>query len=95
MPKSRKIDYYRGIRGVQFIWHGSTSDPELSYRGKVVNYWDVEDTIWQEYKEDMQIKGLVVYDGDDDAFNKYCQQRAADIKELIVNLWNSRQENLR
>ena len=41
-----KKNYYRGIRGIEFIWHGETPDPELSYQGKVVNYYDVEDTIW-------------------------------------------------
>ena len=94
MPKSRKIDYYRGIRGIQFIWHGTNSDPELSYDGKTVNYWDVEDTLWEQYKDERKMKGLLVTD-DEDLFTKYCHQNADYIKDLIVNLWNSRQDELR
>ena len=94
MPKSRKIDYYRGIRGIQFIWHGSQADPELGYQGKVVNYWDVENTLWEDYRADREMKGLRVTD-DDSLFNQYCHQNADYIKELIVNLWNSRQDEPR
>lgn len=82
-----KESYFRGVRGIHFIWHGSQADPELSYKGKVVNYYAVEDTIWEEYKEDRKIKGLLVVD-DDVEFNKYCQQHAADIKQLIEDIWN-------
>ena len=78
-----KKNYYRGIRGIEFIWHGETPDPELSYQGKVVNYYDVEDTIWQEYKEDG-------YDPDDEEeFTKYCQNHEAEIKQLILDIYES------
>ena len=79
----KKNNYYRGIRGIEFIWHGETSDPELSYQGKVVNYYDVEDTIWQEYKEDG-------HDSDDEEeFTKYCQSHEAEIKQLILDIYES------
>lgn len=91
--KKTAHSYYRGIRGVHFLWHGAGADPEISYLGKVVNYYDVEDTMWQEFKEDMQIKGLPVYAGDDDAFTKYCQQRAADIKQLITDIWEGKKNS--
>lgn len=80
--------YYRGIRGIHLIWHGSQADPELLYHGKVVNYWDVDDTIKEEYKEDRKTKGLLVVD-DDAEFNKYCQQHTADIKQLILDIYES------
>ena len=78
--------YYRGIRGIHLIWHGEWADPELSYKGKVVNYYAVEDTIWEEYKEDRKTKGLLVVD-DASEFSKYCQQHAAEIKQLILDIW--------
>ena len=78
-----KKNYYRGIRGIEFIWHGETSDSELSYQGKVVNYYDVEDTIWQEYKENG-------HDSDDEEeFTKYCQSHEAEIKQLILDIYES------
>ena len=81
------MEYFRGIRGIRFIWHGTNADPELSYRGKTVNYWDVENTLWEEYKEDRQEKGLLIPD-DQELFDKYCQEHSADIKQLIEDIWN-------
>ena len=78
-----KKNYYRGIRGIEFIWHGETPDPELSYQGKVVNYYDVEDTIWQEYKEDGHNPD------DEEEFAKYCQNHEAEIKQLILDIYES------
>ena len=79
----KKNNYYRGIKNIEFIWHGSTPDPELSYQGKTVNYYDVEDTSWQEYEEDG-------YDSDDEEeFTKYCQRHEAEIKQLILDIYES------
>lgn len=79
----RKNNYYRGIKGVYMIWHGEWKDPELSYNGMVVNYYDVENTIWEEYKEDG-------YDSDDEEeFTKYCQNHEAEIKQLILDIYES------
>ena len=79
----KKNNYYRGIRDIEFIWHGATPDPELLYQGKVVNYYDVEDTIWQEYKEDG-------HDPDDEEeFTRYRQSHEAEIKQLILDIYES------
>jgi 6-pyruvoyl-tetrahydropterin synthase len=83
----KKNNYYRGIRGIIFLWHGSTSDPELSYKGMTVNYYDVEDTIWKEYIEDIYTRSLEDPD-DEEEFTDYCQRHAAEIKQLIVDIWN-------
>ena len=83
----KKNNYYRGIRGIEFIWHGATPDPELSYQGKVVNYYDVEDTIWQEYKEEGHNPD------DEEEFTKYCQSHEAEIKQLILDIYESGKYN--
>ena len=83
----KKNNYYRGIKDIEFIWHGSTADPELSYKGMTVNYYDVEDTIWEDYMEDRYTKALVDPD-DEEEFTNYCQRHAAEIKQLIVDIWN-------
>ena len=87
----KKNNYYRGIKDIEFIWHGSTADPELSYNGMTVNYHDVEDTIWEEYKEDRYTKALEDPD-DEEEFTSYRQRHEAEIKSLITDIWNS-QEN--
>ena len=81
--KMKKNNYYRGIKDIEFIWHGATPDPELSYNGMVVNYYDVEDTIWQEYKEDGHNPD------DEEEFTKYCQRHEAEIKQLILDIYES------
>jgi len=86
MKKTPGHSYYRGIRGIYFLWHGSQADPELSYLGKVVNYYQVEDVLREEYKEENQIRGLVTAD-DEDEFTRYCQRHAGDIKQLIKDIW--------
>lgn len=83
----KKNNYYRGINDIEFIWHGTTADPELFYNGMTVNYYDVEDTIWEEYMEDRYTKALENPD-DEEEFTGYCQRHAADIKQLIVDIWN-------
>ncbi len=34
---------YLNFKDIEYIWHGSWPDPELVYRGKHLNYWDVEE----------------------------------------------------
>ena len=84
-------NYYRGIKDIEFIWHGSMADPELSYNGMTVNYNDVEDTIREEYKEDRYTKALENPD-DEEEFTKYCQRHEAEIKSLITDIWNSQEK---
>lgn len=84
-------DYYRGIRGVHMIWHGEWKDPELSYKGKVVNYFAVEDTIWEEYLEERSTKAMENPE-DDNEFTKYCQKHAAEIKQLILDIWDTQKK---
>lgn len=43
---------YRNIKGIGFIWNGAYSDPELYYRGKYFNYWDIEDAFYTKALED-------------------------------------------
>lgn len=43
--------YYRGIKDIEFVWHGEWSDPALIYKGHSFNYWDVEDALWGDYVE--------------------------------------------
>lgn len=44
--------YWNGIKGVQFIWHGAWSDPEIKYHGRLYNYYDLEDCLLSSYRED-------------------------------------------
>lgn len=42
---------YRGVPNSAFIWHGEWADPEIIYNKKKLNYWDVDDVLWDNFKE--------------------------------------------
>ena len=48
---------FYGIEGIEFVWHGEWADPEIEYRAKRFNYWDVEDALYGYYKEDCEEAG--------------------------------------
>ena len=68
---------WRGVPGVEMIWHGEWSDPELEYEGNRRNYWDVEDAMYEWAKED----GIDTEN--DEEFNRYCQEHAYDVYECF------------
>ena len=43
--KKVEPDWFYGIQGIEFIWHGEQSDPEVAYNGKIYNYFDLEDML--------------------------------------------------
>lgn len=48
---------WRGVDGTTYIWHGEWSDPEVWYDDKEINYNDLEDYMWVEYKNDCEEEG--------------------------------------
>ena len=78
--KKQKKTWWMGIEGIEMIWHGNQADPELVYQGIYKNYWEIENTIYQECKEDFG----QIYAEDDDFFQHYCQKHAEDIKILFT-----------
>lgn len=35
----------------EFVWRGQGSDPLIRYKGKTFNYWDVNDSLWEDFKD--------------------------------------------
>lgn len=50
---SNSKDLYRGVPGAILVSHGEWSDPEILYKGKEINYYDVEDGLWMRYNDFM------------------------------------------
>ena len=75
-----KYNYFYGIRGVRFIWHGTNADPELSYLGKVVNYYAVETPFWQMCKDENPGKSEAELE---DIFPAWIKARGRDVKSFI------------
>lgn len=49
---------YRGVPGTVFVWRGEYSDPLVRYKGKLLNANDIEDALWNEYKEQLSDSGV-------------------------------------
>ena len=45
---------FYGIPGIKFISHGEWSDPEVEYKGYTFNYWDVEDSLYDLFKQEFE-----------------------------------------
>lgn len=50
------LPYMLGIKGIQFVWHGEWSDPEVIIKRKRFNYWDIEEIMWEIVEDDYNIK---------------------------------------
>lgn len=40
---------YRNIPDTTYIWNGIGADPEIVYKGHTLNYWDIEDSLYNSY----------------------------------------------
>ena len=49
--------WFYGIRGIEFVWHGTQSDPELIWHKRSFNYYDLENTLWSYYREECSENG--------------------------------------
>lgn len=73
--------YFYGIKPIIFIWNGAYSDPQISYHGKIFNYFTLEDTMWERFMEDT--KAIECYGVDDLGFAKYVFDHKEDVFELL------------
>lgn len=67
----------------EFIYNGASSDPELKYKGKTFNYYSIEDTIYESFKEFAMDQNMEVTD---ENFEAYCKENQDHIKEVFENI---------
>ena len=80
------IKYFYGIRGIQFIWHGEWSDPELIWHGKSFNYYDIETPLWSDYLEECNENGVIPTDDDFTTWVKINSYKAREyLQHLMEN----------
>jgi len=52
-PKEEDLsNTYRGIKEISYQDKGTTADPELTYKGQKINYHDLEDSLWEAFKDE-------------------------------------------
>ena len=62
-----------GIPGIKFIYLNDWADPLIEYKGKKIDSYIVEDTMWERFLEDGG------QDQDFDAFYDYMRDHAYDV----------------
>ena len=72
--------YFYGIYGIHFIWNGDTADSLVRYKGKTVNYYDVETTMWERYCEEFGLTDVK----DDVHWQQWVKKNARQVKEVIA-----------
>ena len=70
---------FRGVAGTIYRSHGDYNDPEIEADGYIANYYDVEDTLYEDCKEECGQE----FADNDEQFNQYCQDHADYIIYLI------------
>lgn len=78
----KELPNWYGIQDIGFIWHGEWSDPEIEYKGRRINCYIVEDTMWERFRDDYEGNGK---NADDyiEEFAEYMNKYADDVYELI------------
>ena len=55
-----EADLFYGVPEVEFIWHGEWADPEVAYKGKLYSYTDLEDTLYDDFKDRVQSGDITI-----------------------------------
>lgn len=72
--------YFYGIYGIEFIWHGAWSDPELIWHKKSFNYFDVENYLYDVYREDAPAIDFDIWVKKNAYLARECLQNLLDAK---------------
>ena len=81
-PMKEYPDWY-GIPNVGFIWHNSWDDPEIEYKGKRIDSYIVEDTMWERWIHDDDDNLIPEREKDEDGFEQFMRDNADEVYELI------------
>lgn len=76
-------NYFYGIRGIRFVWHGAWADPELIWHRKSFNYYDVENSLWELFQEDCRENERPI---NENAFPVWVKKNAGLAREILSAL---------
>ena len=86
---SKEEDNWYGIKGATFIYHGDWSDPEVEYKGVSLNYWAIQDGLWEVFKDENP-------EGTEKEFDKWMETHPEEVKselELQYDAENGKQDD--
>lgn len=70
--------YFYGIKEIEMIYNGDYSDPTLVYKGIKINYYAVEDTLYERYKDSSE--------HNQQSFDDYVKSNKEDVLDLMDEL---------
>ena len=71
---------WKYFKEAEFIWNGEWNDPQLEYKGVVINSHVIEDVLWDRFNEYAEEEGL---EANEENFTTYCNNNQYDIRELF------------
>lgn len=78
---------YRGVPGTTYVYHGEWSDPEIWYDDESINANDIEDSLWNDFREETG-------SDDEDEFENWLDEKGTDyIKGELDNYLFGMNEN--
>ena len=79
--------YFYGIYGIRYVDHGAYNDPELIWHGKSFNYYDVENSLWDSYKEECAEENKKPNENE---FAVWVKKNAYMVREFLQNLMDDK-----
>lgn len=76
---------YFGVEGLEYIPHGEWADPDLVYKGRVFNYWDVFDRLFDEFLEE---NPEYTDSQAEEMFDQYLRENPSEIESVLYDLMN-------
>lgn len=71
---------FYGLPDVEFTVPNDTDDPTIYFDGKYYNYYDIEDALWDYYKEDCEENGVIP---DETDFEHFVKDNSDLVYELL------------
>lgn len=73
---------YRGVKGSKYIYHGEWSDPEILWKGKLINANEMEEGLWQMYNEQCE---EYKEEPTEDGFDEWIKDLGSDFIAYILD----------
>ena len=83
---------WRGVPGTKFIWHGEWSDPEIEYKGELINSNDAEEGLWYAYKDECEEMGQPATDR---GFDEWVDQQDPEYLASMLDDYVYNQQDMR
>lgn len=90
--ESKVTGNFHGIPDMKFVWHNTQSDPGVIYDGKYFNANEIDDTLWEEFREYCAETGVIE---DYDMFDQWVSENTDYVYDLVnVMIENGNYEEL-